>query len=343
MGDRRLTVAVTGLDARSNPYPGIAVARCLREDAGLDVEVIGLTFDVLATGALSGVFDAIERVSWPREGSRPLLETLVAIRGRRPLDIAVPCLDSEVPAYSQIQGELLAHGVRTLLPSPASVARRTKANLPHLGRLHDIPTPRTLDISGLGGFQRAADAFGYPFVVKGALAGAEIVRDAEEARIACERILAIWGLPVLGQEFLDGEEYDVAGVAWPQGVIHSTASIRKVGLSVDGKAAVAATVKNDRILAAARRVIAALEWRGPFEVEMLETADGTPYLIEVNARFPAWIGCSPSFGVNLPATAVRIALGEDVSPRHARAGCAYVRSERVHVGPVLDLAHLATA
>ena len=50
-------------------------------------------------------------------------------------------------------------------------------------------------------------------------------------------------------------------------------------------------------------------WRGPFEIECV--ADGADIvLIEINPRFPAWVGFSAGVGVNLPERLAQRLFGE---------------------------------
>ena len=69
----------------------------------------------------------------------------------------------------------------------------------------------------------------------------------------------------------------------------------------------------------ARALIAELKWRGPFELEFVRAESGAGdgahgggadyYLLEINPRFPAWVGFPSAIGCNLPARALDCALG----------------------------------
>jgi carbamoyl-phosphate synthase large subunit len=64
----------------------------------------------------------------------------------------------------------------------------------------------------------------------------------------------------------------------------------------------------------AQKFVKATHWKGGFEIEIMMSADGKPYIMEVNPRFPAWIYLSVGAGQNQPASLVKMALGEKVVP-----------------------------
>ncbi|MEM7612871.1 MAG: ATP-grasp domain-containing protein, partial [Pseudomonadota bacterium] len=61
---------------------------------------------------------------------------------------------------------------------------------------------------------------------------------------------------------------------------------------------------------AAEALLDKLKWHGPAMVEFRVAADGTPYLMEINARFWGSLQLAISSGVNFPVLAAQIALGE---------------------------------
>jgi carbamoyl-phosphate synthase large subunit len=68
------------------------------------------------------------------------------------------------------------------------------------------------------------------------------------------------------------------------------------------------------LLELAEKFIAATQWKGGFEIEIMRTQEGKPYIMEVNPRFPAWIYLTVGAGQNQPAALVKLALGENVPP-----------------------------
>ena len=76
---------------------------------------------------------------------------------------------------------------------------------------------------------------------------------------------------------------------------------------------------------AAIALLEALDWHGPAQVEFKrDTRDGTPKLIDINARFWGTLDTSIQAGVNFPLLACRIALEGDVQPIQSyRVGLRY--------------------
>ena len=64
----------------------------------------------------------------------------------------------------------------------------------------------------------------------------------------------------------------------------------------------------------ANMLLNALAWHGPAMVEYRVAHDGTPYLMEINARFWGSLQLAISSGVDFPALAASLALGKHVAP-----------------------------
>jgi carbamoyl-phosphate synthase large subunit len=338
----RPTVAITGLEGRDNPYPGAAVARALRAARGDSIELVGFAYEPTLTAAFRGdLFDRVYLTPLPGDPSSALLRRLFEIHAERPLDVLVPALDSELPLYARHRSEIEARGIRMLIPSEAAVKRRFKQRLATWAQRHGIASPRTeVVVDPASFFAKAWTSF--PCFVKGSLADAVMVESAAEAQAAFWRIAAKWGYPVLVQERLIGDEFDVCALVRPGGEPLASISIAKTHLSAAGKAVAAEVVEDAALDRAAAGVVRALQWEGPLEIELLrERSSGRFYLIEINARFPAWIGAAPGLGLNLPDLALRLALGEELSElRPARAGARFYRTSRTTLSPVSALSDL---
>jgi len=339
------TVGITGLDAGPNPHPGIATALALRADPRFRGRIVGLTYDPMINGAFAGdVLDAVALVPWPGDPEAWHLRALRQARERHGIDLALPCLDSEVPTYARLAGALRDAGIATLLPSEEAVKRRFKWNLPELCRRTRVDTPKTTvlydaeQIHPLGGWS-------WPVYVKGALAGAEIAADTEEADYLFRSLAARWGYPVLLQERRSGVEYLLAGVSRRGADVTAFVAVKKARTTAAGKATAAVTVVDERLEAIGRRILDELDWRGPFELEFLhDFATGRFLLIEINARFPAWISFAPHVGQPLATDAVEIALGGVVPSRpRPEAGIHFVRTDRVTTGSVTAAAAIDAA
>ena len=337
---KHLRVAVSGIHLGENCQPGPGVARSLREALGSSVSILGLAYDVFDSSLYAGdLLDDAFMVPYPSAGPSVYLERLLQIHAVTPIDVLVPCLDVELPIIQRIAPALAKAGIRTCLPSQEAFARRTKDQLPILAAELGIRTPETRTVTDHAALAAAGRELGYPLVVKGPFYEAEVAQGAAEAAAAFDKLALKWGMPLLAQQFVKGEEYDVIALGDGEGGVHGAVAMRKTMVTRLGKAWGAVTIHDDELVGVATRVVAALRWRGGCEVEMLRgAADGKPYLIEVNPRFPAWVYLATAAGVNLPLGLVQLARGEQLPKFDAyRAGVFYVRHAAEVVGDVRDL------
>jgi carbamoyl-phosphate synthase large subunit len=182
------------------------------------------------------------------------------------------------------------------------------------------------------------DGWSFPLFIKGSLADAEPAHNEEEAAYLFKRMAKRWGYPVMAQEARSGVEYLLSGVCRENSEPSALLSIRKVRTTGLGKATAAVTVHDAELEKTGRKILSDLNWRGPFELEFLkDTANDRLYLIEINARFPAWISFSQALGFDVAGDLVRMALGEDTPFREAPpAGTHFTRAFQRDVGQLSD-------
>ncbi|MCB9781315.1 MAG: ATP-grasp domain-containing protein [Alphaproteobacteria bacterium] len=351
---RNATVAVTGLNATDNPGPGVGVIRALRHGAPFPTDddrlapfagrIVGLAYDALEPGIYArDLVDDVFLVPYPSQGVDALRARLLEIHAATPLDAIIPTLDAELPAFIELAPELQARGIHTFLPGKEQLELRSKVRLSDLGRDHDLPVPESRSVSTVEELQRLEqDGMSFPVWVKGAFYGAERARDVHEAAGAFHRVVARWGLPVIVQEEVPGEEYDVVAVGDGRGGLVGAVPMKKTLLTDKGKGWAGVVVRDPALIALAERFMAATRWRGPCEVECVRDKDGTYRLLEINPRFPAWCFVSAGAGQNLPAAVLRLAMGEPVAPlRELVAGTMFVRISFDQLAHISDLQELA--
>lgn len=325
---KSLNIAVTGLNATNNPAPGLNIIRSIREEQLPGIRIIGLTFDTLATGAYeSSLLDEVYIVPYPAEGEAALLSRLVEINKVARLDVIIPSLDAEVNLYSSLKTALRKLGIRMLIPDRSKVQLRSKQSLSDFCRRNNLDTPRTRIVYDFKDIEHDK-TIGYPSVLKGSFTDAQRVNTLEEARVFFNRLVREWGLPLVWQQFIPGEEYDVAALADEKSNVVGKVVMKKFALTEKGKAWSAVTIGEKNMLELADEVVKALGWTGPLELELIkETASGTFYILEINPRFPTWIYLAVEAGQNLPLAAVKLALGKKIAPFHSyELGKLFVRS-----------------
>lgn len=338
-----LRVAISGLHLGENSQPGPGVIASLREAFGGGLRVVGLVYDAFDSGAHAPeLADEVFLMPYPGASVDAYGARLAEVHARAPFDLLVPCLDVELPVLHHLRPLLRERGIATVLPEPEALAARAKDRLPALAARCGLDAPATTVVRDVAELQAAARELGFPCVVKGPFYEAEVVHDPVAAEVAFARLAARWGLPLLAQRFVDGDEYDVVALGDGAGGTLGAVPMRKTVLTKLGKAWGGITVDDDELLAAATAVVRELRWRGGCEVELLRArGSGALHLIEVNPRFPAWVHLATRAGVNLPHGLAALAHGTPL-PRFPapRAGVFYVRHAVQVFGGPADLQEL---
>jgi carbamoyl-phosphate synthase large subunit len=337
------TIAVTALNATDNPGPGVGVIRALRADPEFRGRVVGLAYDGLEPGIYAeDLVDDVYLIPYPSQGPAAVRSRLEAIHERTPIDVLIPNLDAELPVFADLDGWLRSQGIATFMPTRAQIDLRSKANLARLGQASDIATPATKVVSSPEELYTIADDVPFPLWVKGVYYGARRAADVSEAIAGFHEMAAKWGLPVIVQADVAGDEIDVVAVGDGEGGMIGAVPMRKTFLTDKGKGWAGVTIRDERLTALAERFFAATRWRGPCEIEMVRTPAGYS-LLEVNPRFPAWCFLSAGAGMNLPAAVARLALGQSVAAmRDYAVGTMFVRISLDQIAPMSKFEQIAT-
>jgi carbamoyl-phosphate synthase large subunit len=307
----KAVVGVTGMNATDNPAPGVPVVRSLRASPNFQGKIIGLGYDPLDPGFYSeGLLDAGAILPFPSAGREAVCQTLRRLKSEFGIEVLLPTLDSELRVLTALERELVELGMAVLVPDLGSIDAVSKARLPALAECAKVRVPDSEPITTPSELGRLLDKFGTPIVVKGVYYGADIAYSELDAAAGFHRHVSSWGLPVIVQKHIEGEEYNVAALGDGTGRTVGAVAMRKMALTDKGKAWAGVTVRDAELLETTRRIIEHLGWRGGMEVELMrETKTGNLYVMEINPRFPAWVHLATSAGQNLPFAAVRVAMG----------------------------------
>ncbi len=336
-----INVAITGLHRGNNPQPGAAVAAGLRRRFP-DLRIVGLSYDPLESGLYchdGGRPDAAYLMPFPGAGAKATLDRLDEILQTEPIDYLIPCLDSELDNYIQLQPELKSRGIGCLLPSQQALDDRSKSNLDAFCGQLEVPTPRTLMANDPDTLAALALQLGYPVYVKGRFYEAHLATTPKELYEAFASIASVWGTPVLVQEMVVGEEYDILGLGDGEGGLLASCSIRKMLRTSAGKGFAGVVVADPDLDELVARVIGALRWAGPFELEFIRVPGKPHALFEMNPRFPAWVDFPSQIGCNMPARLLEQLIGLDATPlQTCTPGQMFIRHS---IDLVADIAEVA--
>jgi carbamoyl-phosphate synthase large subunit len=315
MHDRKITVAVSGLNNIDSPGPGIPVIRGLRESKTFEPRIIGLAYENLEPGAyMHDHVDRTYKVPYPSDGVEALLERIKYIHQIERIDVLIPNFDSELFAFMKSADQMNKVGIHTFLPTLKQFEERHKSNLPLFGKKYNVNVPASEAITNTNDLHSLKESIGFPCMVKGKFYDAYKAYDIEQARMYFNIIAAKWGLPIIIQEFVTGKEVNVVALGDGKGNTIGAVPMRKQYITDKGKAWGGITLDDQQLLDMTHHIISATQWRGGMELELIRTAEDDLYLIEINPRLPAWVYLAVGAGQNLPEALVNLALGKSVEP-----------------------------
>jgi len=337
-------VAVSGLNVADDPAPGIAVIRSIRESGQWEGKIIGLAYDALDTGIYDErLLDEVYLLPYPFDGFA-LLQRLRDITQKTRIDVLVPLLDLELLNLPSLEPSLKEIGISLLLPPISKVRMHFKLKLAEFCQSNEIKYPKQIAVTSLDTIAPNITELGTPVVIKGVIHESHLAFSAEEALIYFNRIKMRWGLPVIMQEYIQGEEYNTDCLTDREGKLIGAVAMRKLGVSDKGKAWSGATVNDEELLNLSQDILRKLNWVGPVELEFIkQQSSGDYYLLEINPRFGTWIYLAANAGQNLPLATIQIAMGEKVEPFPPyETGLMFIRYSLDLICPMEHLASLIT-
>lgn len=327
MKKNKITVAVTGINPVDSPGPGIPVIRGIRDSQRFDPRIIGLSYESLDPGIyMHDLIDKSYHIPYPSAGTDRLMDRIAYIHSQEKLNVIIPNLDAELFSFIKLEPVLREMGIKMCLPSLAQFEERHKFNLDAFGQKYDIPVPYSRTIFSPEDVYRLHPEFSFPVVVKGKFYDAGIAYNPEQARMYFNKISAKWGLPIIIQQFVMGNEYNVVGLGDGEGNTIAAVPMRKQFITDKGKAWAGISIAEDKLLELTQRFVKATSWKGGFELELMKDQKGVYYLLEINPRIPAWVYLAVGAGQNIPEALVQLAMGEKVEPyREYSVGKMFVR------------------
>jgi carbamoyl-phosphate synthase large subunit len=211
-------------------------------------------------------------------------ERLVELCARERVDLVIPTIDTELPVLARWASRLAAGGTQAAISTPEAVelARNKLLTSQHLARA-GVPVPRTALARQV---LEEPEGWAWPLFAK-PLSGSSSVGafrvDSLEALRRCtgERD------DLVVQELCTGAEYTINIFVDSGGTLRAVVPHQRIEVRA-GEVNKGVTCKIPRLIELGRAVARAIPGlRGPacFQAIMDDAADGTPRVIEVNARF----------------------------------------------------------
>lgn len=316
MSKRKITIGVTGLNNIDSPGPGIPVIRALRESKYFDVRIIGLSYESLEPGLyMHDLVDKSYQIPMPSAGMESLMERLAYIQQKESMELIIPNFDAELHSFIKLTPRLKSEfNIETILPTAEQFESRHKSVLYEFGERNGVKVPFSRMIFSAAEIYELKDTFTYPLVIKGKFYDASIAATPEQAVNYFHKISTKWGLPIIVQEFVSGNEVNVTAIGDGNGNCIGAVPMRKLYITDKGKAWSGISLDDQKLIEITNRVMKNSKWKGGCELEFIKTNAGEYYLLEMNPRFPAWVYLAVGCGQNHPEALVRMALGEKVEP-----------------------------
>lgn len=306
------TVAISGINATDNPGPGTGIAKSLKE-SDLEVRIIGLAYDSLEPGiVMDWIIDKSYILPYPSNETATYLNRLRTVVESEEVDIIIPSLDVELLLYIKKRGEIeaMGRGVKMLLPTKEALEQVSKKNLQAIADKIGLDFPKSKTVTSVASLNETTQELGYPVVVKGIFYDAYVCTNYTESLNAFNALASKWGYPIIVQEFIAGDEYNLIGLGDGQGGSLGHIMVKKMLITKAGKIWSNVTIINKELQRVNEKLLKATKWSSGYEIEMLwERKTNRFYLLEINPRFPSWIYLSAGCQVNLPQRLVQKVLG----------------------------------
>ncbi len=344
MSKKKISVALTGLNNTDNPGPGVPVIRGIRESKEFDARIIGLAYENLEPAIyMHKVVDKTYQVPYPSDGTDVLVQRILDIHEKDPIDVLIPNFDAELYAFMKAGKILKKAGISTFLPTLEQFEERHKANLPDFGEKYGVKVPFSKPILKQDEIFKLKKDFEYPLMVKGKFYDAYLAYNTEQVKMHYNKISAQWGLPIIIQEFIKGTEVNVVALGDGRGNTVGAVPMRKQYITDKGKGWAGITLDDRKLLDLTDKIISGMKWRGGMEIEIVKSFENELYVIEINPRIPAWVYLAVGAGQNLPEALIKLALGIPVKPyTEYEVGKMFIRYSNDLITDVREFEKLAT-
>jgi carbamoylphosphate synthase large subunit len=200
------------------------------------------------------------------------------------VSLLVPTISEELPDVSGAGPRIRKKGCSLFMPTPKySIIAGDKYLTARYLSKHGVDAPLTILQEGLASVVELADTFGFPMLAKPRFGrggrGVAVYRNLRE-------LLREKRNGLVFQEFIPGEEFNANLFVYPAGRVLVNRMLRKTALKegVVGNALAVEPVKHAATTRMAAASAIAMRLSGPLDIDIRLRADGTPAILEINAR-----------------------------------------------------------
>lgn len=288
---------------------GAAAVTLIRSAVAEGRTVVAADIDPLAVGLY--LVPPEQRILLPRGDDAGFVDALLQAARRHGVGLVIPTVDTELAPTSARRSDFADAGVAVLVEQVRTLDLCLDKFALMRACAGVVRVPGTV-LLGPETTEDEVTALGRPFIVKpragaGGRGFAIIQSAADLAPIPRDG-------SYLAQELLPGEEFSIDVLARPDG--HVVAAVPRRRDKVDSGIAIAGrTVRDPALIEFGRAVATVIGVVAVVNVQARRATDGTPALLEVNARFPGTMSLTQAAGVDMPQLAIAAAFGAAL-PEH---------------------------
>ena len=270
-------------------------------------------------------------------GSKEYIEEIFNICKNEGVQVVIPADPRELNTFAREKDRFEKIGTKVVVSSLKSLkVANDKCLLYEYCNRESIPAPIFFRPGNYAEFMKAVSSLGYPesdVCFKPAISSGSrgfrvitsrvdrldllLANQPDSTFTSIEEVTSVLGnskdFPnLVVMEYLPGDEYSVDVVADRGKAIVIVPRIREriiLGASFTGR-----ILKHDRIIEYSRKIVSGIELNGAVGLQFRMDKEGTPKILEINARPHGALTLSAAGGVNILYLAVKVALGEKVTP-----------------------------
>jgi predicted ATP-grasp superfamily ATP-dependent carboligase len=275
------------------------------------------------------------RVPDPSVDSEGFVRGLTAAARRLSVAAVLPSMEAHLFILARRKADFA--GIALGTPSQEAIERATdKSLLAELAEDSGLRIPPTVRVARDD--SRKLDAFGFPAVVK-PLRSRALNLDGSVSEFPTRFVTsekdtgvkeALAGGQGLVQQYIPGQLLSIAGVSWEGKLLCAVHQISmRIWPPFVGGSAYAETIPpNSRLQQGVSRLLRAIGWNGPYQLQFIRDRDGEHYLIDLNPRIYGTLALAVAAGSNLPSIWVDSLLGRQPYIGGYRIGVRYRQEEK---------------